>query len=398
MKLFGRRYDSGEPICIEIVGGKIVGTALPSAAERQTSQWPWIAPGLFDIQVNGYGGQEFSSPDLTPEQVIAIVHEYAAFGVTRCCPTLITASFEVLRHGLETIVAACDLSPDVARRIAGLHVEGPYISREDGPRGAHPLEHCRPPDWDEFQRLQEAADGQIRILTMCVEFDDSPSFIERVTRTGVVVAIGHTSADSAHIRAAVDAGARLSTHLGNGCHLTMPVHPNYLWDQLAEDQLAASLIVDGHHLPASVVKTFVRAKTPERCILTSDVSGWAGRPPGRYKAGHGELEILPDGRLVVAGQRQMLAGASRPIGTGVANVMRFAGVSLSEAIDMATTHPANLLSMPSGGLQPGDPADLVLFHLDLAKPDDDTALPEFAARCTISGGEVVWGTPWQSRF
>lgn len=393
MKLFGRRYDSGGPTCIESAGGKIVGAETLAIPKDQTSRWPWIAPGLFDIQVNGYGGQEFSSPDLTPEQVIAIVQEYAAFGVTRCCPTLFTASFEVLRHGLKTIVAACNSSPETARRIAAIHVEGPYISKEDGPRGAHPLDHCRPPDWNEFQHLQEAADGRIRILTMSVEFDESPGFIERVTGTGVVVAIGHTSADSAHIRAAVDAGARLSTHLGNGCHLTMPVHSNYIWDQLAEDRLSASLIVDGHHLPANVVKTFVRVKTPARCLLISDVSGWAGRPPGRYKAGHGELEILPDGRLVVAGQRQLLAGASRPIGTGVANVMQFAGVTLAEAIDMATIHPARLLAMPSSGLQPGDPADLVLF--DIIESDDEGALPEFAVRSTVSGGEVVWGMPWQ---
>jgi N-acetylglucosamine-6-phosphate deacetylase len=226
---------------------------------------------------------------------------------------------------------------------------------------------------------------------MSVEFDNSPGFIERVTRTGVVVAIGHTSADTEQIRAAVDAGARLSTHLGNGCHLMMPVYPNYFWDQLAEDRLAASLIVDGHHLPANVVKTFVRVKTPERCLLISDVSGWAGRPPGRYAAGHGELEILPDGKLVVAGQRQLLAGASRPIGAGVANVMQFGGVSLPQAIDMATANPARLLSMPSGGLQPGDPADLVLS--DLVEPDDEAALPEFAVRCTVSNGEVVWSEP-----
>lgn len=391
MKLHGRRYDTGEPICIEVAAGKIADMAVCTADGSSAARWPWIAPGLFDIQVNGYGGQEFSALDLTPEKVNAIVQGYAAYGVTRCCPTLLTASFEVLQHSLKTIVTACDSSSDMARRIAAIHVEGPYISREDGPRGAHPPAHCRTPDWDEFQRLQEAADGRIRILTMSVEFDNSPSFIERVAATGVVVAIGHTSADSAHISAAVDAGARLSTHLGNGCHLMMPRHPNYFWDQLAEDRLDASLIVDGHHLPANVVKTFVRVKTPNRCILISDVSGWAGRPPGRYTAEHGELEILPDGRLVVAGQRGLLAGASRPIGTCVANVMQFAGVTLGEAIDMATANPARLLSMPPGGIQPGDPADLVLF--DLIEPDDETALPEFTVRCTVSGGKVAWGEP-----
>ncbi len=393
MKLLGRRYDTGEPTCIEIAGAKIAGLAPILGGEQPAAHWPWIAPGLFDIQVNGYGGQEFSSLHLTPEKVSEIVRGYAAFGVTRCCPTLTTASFEVLQHSLRTIVAACDSSPDVARRIAGIHVEGPYISKEDGPRGAHPLEHCRLPDWDEFQRLQEAADGRIRIFTMSVEFDATARFIERVAATGVVVAIGHTSGDSVHIRAAVDAGARLSTHLGNGCHLMMPRHPNYFWDQLADDRLTASLIMDGHHLPANVAQTFVRAKTPERCILISDLSGWAGRPPGRYQAGHGELEILPDGKLVVAGQHQLLAGASRPIGTGVANAMRYANVSLDEAIHMATANSARLLSMQSAALQPGHPADLVLF--DLVEADDDGDLQTFVVRCTVADGKVVWGTPWQ---
>jgi N-acetylglucosamine-6-phosphate deacetylase len=393
MKLFGRHYESGDPMSIEIAQGKISRLTPFPAGEDNVPHWPWIAPGLFDIQVNGYGGQEFSSADITPENVSEIIRTYDAFGVTKSCPTLFTSSFEVLRHSLKTIVAARDLSPDVARRIAGIHVEGPYLSKDDGPRGAHPLEHCRPPDWDEYQRLQEAADGRIRILTMSVEFDTSPGFIKRVVAGGVVVAIGHTSADPAHIRAAVDAGARLSTHLGNGCHLVLPVHANYFWDQLAEDRLATSLIVDGRHLPAAVVKTFVRVKTPQRCILISDMSGWSGRPPGRYKAGHGELEILPDGSLVVAGQRQLLAGASRPIGAGVANVMRFAGVSLGEAIRMATVNPARLLSMEPRRLAPGEPADLVFF--DIAEPEHEGDLPKFAVRSTVAGGEVVWGTPWQ---
>ncbi|MFH1921510.1 MAG: N-acetylglucosamine-6-phosphate deacetylase, partial [Planctomycetota bacterium] len=261
MRLFARRYDTAEPVCLEIARGKIARVARSPIGEDGPDQGPWIAPGLWDLQVNGYGGQEFSSADLTPEKVAAVVEAYDAFGVTRCCPTLFTQSFEVMHHALQTIASACDSSPQVARRIAGLHVEGPYLSPEDGPRGAHPLVHCRPPDWDEFQRFQEAARGRIRILTMAVEFDGAPAFIERVVQSGVIVAIGHTAADSDQIRAAVDAGARLSTHLGNGAHPMIPRHPNYIWDQLAEDRLTASLIVDGHHLPPAVVKTFVRAKT-----------------------------------------------------------------------------------------------------------------------------------------
>jgi N-acetylglucosamine-6-phosphate deacetylase len=393
MQLFGRRYDTAEPVCVEIARGQIARITPCPGRDPPESRWPWIAPALFDLQVNGYAGQEFSSAALTPEKVAAIVRQYDAFGVARCCPTLFTQSFEVMQHSLRAIASACESWGDAARRIAGIHVEGPYLSPEDGPRGAHPAEHCRPPDWDEFARFQEAAQGRVRVLTMAVEFEGAPAFIERVVRTGVVVAIGHTAANSDQIRAAVDAGARLSTHLGNGAHPVLPRHPNYIWDQAADDRLMASLIVDGHHLPPAVVKSLVRAKTPERCILISDLSGMAGLAPGRHQANHGEVEILGDGRLVVAGQRQILAGASLPIGNGIANVMHFAGVSLHEAVSMALDHPAQLLGLKPRGFQPGDPADLVQF--DLAEPREPGGPRQFRVRSTTIEGQVVFGKAWQ---
>ncbi len=148
------------------------------------------------------------------------------------------------------------------------------------------------------------------------------------------------NASAAQVRAAVDAGATLSTHLGNGADPILPRHPNYIWDQLAEDRLTATLIADGHHLPSAVVKSFVRAKTPERIVLVSDLSGMAGLPAGEYSTDFCRIEILADGRIVVAGQRQMLAGAARPIAAGIANAMRFAGVDLAAAVDMATSAAA----------------------------------------------------------
>jgi len=388
MELLGRRYDTGRPVCLEIAEGKVV-RAVPAANDADVETLPWIAPGLIDIQINGYQGQEFSSPELAPEKVASIVRFYDSFGLVRCCPTLFTQSFEVMRHSVATIAEACRSWPDVDRRIAGIHVEGPYLSKEDGPRGAHPLAHCRPPDWDEFQRLQEAAEGRIRILTMAVEFDGAARFIQRVAASGVIVAVGHTAADSVQIRAAVDAGARLGTHLGNGAHPMLPRHPNYIWAQLADDRLSISLIADGYHLPPEVVKTFIRAKTLKRCILISDISGLAGLPPGCYQAGHGTVEILPKGRLVVAGQRKILAGASDPIGTGVVNAMDFAGLTLAEAVSMAVDQPAKLLAIEPGGFQPGDPADLVAF--DLVQSSDDEKTSSFEVRATISNGDVVWG-------
>ncbi len=393
MELCGRRFDTGEPVCLDIVDGRI-SRVTPCTIERDQAQaWPWIAPGFFDIQVNGYGGQEFSSAELTPEEVLKIVRRFDAFGVVRCCPTLTTESLEVLAHALRTIAAACESWPEVARRVAGVHLEGPYITPEEGARGAHPFEHCREPDWDEFQRLQEASGGRIRIHTMSPEFEASPEYVRRVAQSGVVVAIGHTSARPSQIRRAAEAGARLSTHLGNGSHARVHRHRNYIWAQLADDRLMASLVVDGHHLPPDVVKTFVRTKTADRCILVSDMSGQAGQPPGRYQSDFCDVELLPNGRLVVASQRELLAGAALPIGPAIPNVMHYAGVGLAEAVRMAVDNPARLLGMDPGGLEAGSRADFVQFRL--VEPSEDGRPARFDPTATVIDGEVAWGTPWQ---
>lgn len=395
MEFVARRFDTGTLAQCRIDAERIAeirdlsADEANAAAKAGASRIAWLAPGFVDIQVNGYDGQEFSSLALTPELVSRIVRRHYAFGVTRLCPTLTTESFEVLSHGLRAIAAACEQDAATSAGVAGIHVEGPYISREDGPRGAHPAAHCRAPDWDEFSRLQDAAGGRIRLLTLSPEYEEAPAFIRQTVASGVVVSIAHTAADSRQIRAAVDAGATLSTHLGNGAHRQLRRHPNYLWDQMAEDRLWASLIVDGHHLPREVVQSLVRAKTPERVILVSDESGLAGLPPGRYPSSGCELEILPNGKLVIAGQDQLLAGASAPIGTGIANMMRFAGVPLATAVAMATTHPARLLGLWEGELGAGAPADLVLFQVEEANDEADQAA--LAIRATSRAGEVVFG-------
>jgi N-acetylglucosamine-6-phosphate deacetylase len=385
MKVIGKHFATARPISLEISDGKI-GQISELDIDRDL---PWIAPGFVDVQVNGYGGQEFNDPDLTVAKVADVSRRLDADGVTSYCPTSTTHSFEVLAHSLATVAEAMETNEAVARRAIGIHLEGPYISVEDGPRGAHPLEHCRPPNWDEFQRLQEQARGHIRILTMSPEYDESDSFITKVVASGVLVAIGHTAASSDQIHRAVESGARLSTHLGNGAHGQIRRHPNYIWDQLAEDRLTASLIADGHHLPPSVVKSFVRSKSPERCILVSDITGMAGMPPGRYdNSTLGAVEVLDDGRLVVAGQRQYLAGAALPIGVGIANIISFAGLELEAAIEMATSRPLELLGKSGGFLQADLAANLVQF--ELSNGDDD--LPEkLDVLGTMNTGETVFG-------
>jgi N-acetylglucosamine-6-phosphate deacetylase len=222
-------------------------------------------------------------------------------------------------------------------------------------------------------------------VTLSPEYDQAPEFIRRAVETGVLVAIGHTSADTAQIQAAVDAGARMSTHLGNAAHGQIRRHPNYIWDQLADDRLVASLIVDGHHLPPAVVKSFVRGKTPERCVLVSDLVGMAGMPPGQYtNTSIGNIEILENGRIVVAGQRQYLAGAGLPITYGIANIMQFAQVDLRSAIDMASRWPARLVSVESG-FHVGGLANFVRFSFSPGSAP-------IRVLATVNRGELVYGT------
>ena len=360
MNIHARRYDTGQAVNIACADGRI---ASIQPLESEDESLPHVAPAFLDLQVNGFGGQDFTDPSLTVEHVEKISLAMDEQGCGGYCPTVTTQAFDVLAHSLRTIASVCERSSDVARRVVGLHVEGPYICAEDGPRGAHPVEHCRPPDWDEFQRLQEAADGRIRILTLSPDYEGSAEFIRKVADTGVVVAIGHTAANTEQIEAAVDAGARLSTHLGNGAHSQIKRHPNYIWDQLAEDRLWASLIADGHHLPPAVVKSFLRGKTPERCLLVSDITGMAGMPPGDYpNTSLGDIRITEDGRIVVAAMPQYLAGASLPMTVGVANLLRWGEVDMATAIDMASLRPAQLMGLDDRGRLEADcRADLILF-------------------------------------
>ncbi len=389
MLIRARRYDNAQPCELEICDDRLAAVRkIGDAAENV--HLPYVAPAFFDLQINGYGGQEFSSPTLTVADVVEIVAAINRFGVSRMLPTVTTGSFAVLEHSLCVIAAARRAESVLSRSIPGIHLEGPYLSPQDGPRGAHPLEHCRAPDWQEFDRLQTAAAGLIKLVTLSPEYSSAPEFIRRAVASGVTVAIGHTAASGEQIRAAIAAGATLSTHLGNGAHRLLPRHPNYIWDQLGEDRLQASLIADGHHLPPEVLRAMVRAKTPERCILVSDLSGLAGLPTGVHRGQLCDVEVCADGRLLLAGQDpnapvKLLAGASRPIGDGVGNVARWCGLDLQAAVAMATRHPAQLLGLPANELCVGDPADFVLFDFD---PHAAAGAAALNVRGTIIAGQM----------
>ncbi|SDM82795.1 N-acetylglucosamine-6-phosphate deacetylase [Paenibacillus sp. yr247] len=152
----------------------------------------------------------------------------------------------------------------VYKSVIGIHLEGPYVSEEDGPRGAHDKAYVRDPDWEEFAQWQEASGHRIRLVTLAPERKGAIHFIKMLKEAGVAVSIGHTCASLDVLEQAVAAGATLSTHLGNASHPVLPRHPNYIWNQLAEDRLWGTFIADGHHLSPAVLKAMLRAKRDQK--------------------------------------------------------------------------------------------------------------------------------------
>ena len=326
-----------------------------------------MAPGFIDLQVNGFAGVDYNDCATPLEEIGRSIRALHATGVTRFYPTVITGAPDAMQAALATLGQAAEtLSGGWA--MAGFHVEGPHISPEDGPRGAHPRRWVRPPDYDEYRRWQDAAGNRVRLVTLAPEWPGATRYIERLAAEGIVVAIGHTQASAAQIADAVSAGATLSTHLGNGAHPVLRRHPNYLWEQLAEDRLMASFIVDGIHLDAAFLKVALRAKGVSRAVLITDAVPPAGSAPGRYRLGAQEIEFTEDGRVVLAGQDR-LAGSALLMHRGIANLVRLAGIPLADAVRMATTNAARAggFSPDAGSLVPGAPADLVQFRYDAAQ-------------------------------
>jgi N-acetylglucosamine-6-phosphate deacetylase len=298
------------------------------------------APGFIDLQVNGFAGVDYNAPATPHDDIARSILAIFSTGVSRFFPTVITGSPERMGRALANLAAARESIPH-GSAMAAFHVEGPWISPDDGPRGAHPRAWVRPPDLDEFHRLQESARGHIRLITISPHWPDAAPFIESLIAAGIVVSIGHTSATPQQIRDAASAGATLSTHLGNGAHPMLAKTSNYVFEQLADDRLSASFIADGIHLPDAFLKAAIRAKTIARSVLVTDAVSAAMCPPGDYELGDVLVTMKPDGRVVLRGGDR-LAGSSLRMDRAIENAIRIAGVSLDDAIAMASKNPARL--------------------------------------------------------
>lgn len=238
-----------------------------------------LGPGFVDLQVNGYGGIDFTAPGLTVEAVHEVSRMLLSRGTVAYCPTLITAGEDLYRENLPVIAEAMQ-DPEWGKCLLGIHLEGPCFALPSS--GAHPREHIKNPDIDAFLRWNEWAEGNIVIHTVAPELPGGIAYIKRLTAEGVQVSLGHHMADRQTLRAAIDAGATICTHLGNGIPNQLHRYNNPIIDQLADDSLAAMFIPDSHHIPDTLIKLITRMKRLDQCIAVSDSAPVAGMEPGTY--------------------------------------------------------------------------------------------------------------------
>ena len=355
-KITGRDTQTGHSIDVTVENGII------ACIEESTSDTDlYLSPGFVDLQVNGCAGFDLNAEQIATDTVIGLVDAMLANGVTRFAPTLITAPEDGICRGLKVIAKARRSHPRVAACVPFVHVEGPHISALDGYRGAHPSDAVRPPSIAEFDRWQNAASGIVGMVTLSPHFSESAEYIGALVKRGIHAAIGHTHASPEEIRHAVEAGASLSTHLGNGIAQEIPRHRNPIWSQLADDRLTATFIADGHHVPADVLKVMLRAKGVGRSVLVSDSVALTGMPPGTYTTPvGGRVELRPDGRLCIFGST-LLAGSTASLAQCVGHLMRMTELPLKNAIAMVTANPGRFAG-GSGQFATGSRADLVRFR------------------------------------
>ena len=342
-------------------GGASVSSVACIDPSYHAERCDWITPGLFDLQVNGIAGTSFTDPDVPTSALAAADERIRSHGVSRYCPTVITRDGKTTIAVLERLGGA--MAAGAMPAAWGIHLEGPYISSEDGYRGVHRREYARDPDWSEFCLFQEASGGRVRIVTVAPERTGSEEFIRRAAGSGVTVSLGHTNAAPAEIERAVRAGARMSTHLFNGCARLVDRHVNPIYSQLAADELVACFIADGHHIPPAALRVGFRAKGLDRSILASDIAHLSGLPDGEYEMEGNRVE-LRDGGIWVKGS-YMLSGAARTLERDVELLAREREPGIERALLMASANPSAAVGERAWAeLLPGRAGPIAVFSWD----------------------------------
>lgn len=299
--------------------------------------------GWIDLQVNGYAGVDFNGRDLTVEAVKAVTERLAADGTIGYLPTLVTGDPEMMIRTLRTVVEARRKFAICEKNILGFFLEGPFISRELGAVGTHPIEWVREPDFGLFERFQDAAEGLVRMVNVAAEVPRMAEFVQRLTASGVTVSLGHQLATKPEeIEPCLAAGAKAFTHLGNGIPNEINRHDNIIFTALVEDRASVMFIPDGHHLPDTMLKLYCRAVPMERLIAVSDAQYPAGMAPGEYEVCGAHARLEANG-LLWNPARKCLVGATTPIGACLEILKSRVGLTENECRMIGHDNPLRLI-------------------------------------------------------
>ncbi len=297
-----------------------------------------------DLQVNGHAGVDFNAPGLTIEAVREVCERLDADGTEAFLPTLVTGDPEMLIANIRTVVAARRRHAICERSVLGFFLEGPFISDQPGAVGTHPVEWVRPPDMALFNRFQDAAEGLVKIANVAAEVPGMPEFVRALVADGVTVSLGHQLATSpAELEPCLTAGAKAFTHLGNGIPNLIDRHNNIVNTALVEDRASVMFIPDGHHLPDTMLRLYLRAVPLNRLIAVSDAQYPAGMPPGEYEVcgAHARLE---ENGLLWNPARNCLVGATTPLARCMATLRRATGLSERECRIIGHDNPLALIA------------------------------------------------------
>src|SRR5271170_5199063 len=314
-----------------------------------------LAPAYFDIHIHGSAGCDVMEG--TPQAFSTVGKFLASHGVGAYLPTTVTAPVDVTLRSLERMSALIGRDTEGARAL-GIHIEGPFLSPHK--KGAHPANLLLTPSLELFDRMWEAAQGKIRLMTIAPELPNAEEVIAHATALGVRVSMGHSDADTDAAKRGIAAGAVTATHTFNAMRRFDHRDPGLLGEVLANDDLFAELICDGLHVHPDAVRIYWKSKGPERAMLITDAISAAGMPDGNYKLGELDVRVV-NGKCIIG--EDTLAGSTLTLDRAVRNFAEFTGASIDDVSKLASRNPARMtgLDAEAGLLAVGRAADITVL-------------------------------------
>jgi N-acetylglucosamine-6-phosphate deacetylase len=355
-------YASGKPVRLSWRDGQIIDMhKINDAPEKEV----WIAPPLFDLQINGYGGVDFQQDDISADALLAAVRALRRDGCAYFLLTLITDDWDRLLARLKRLRALRENSVELRSAIRGWQVEGPFLSDRPGFRGAHEARHMRDALPADIRELRAVTGTNPVLLTLAPERSGALEAIQLAASLGIRVSLGHTDANSETLRAAVAAGATGFTHLANGCPRELDRHDNIVWRVCDTPGLTVSFIPDGIHIPATAFRVLHKALAGP-VYYTTDAMAAAGAEPGRYRIGAIDVEVGDDQIVRQPGKTNFAGSALRPC-DGVFRAAKMLGCPWQECWRRLSETPAEFMGV-SNQLEPGSPATFCLIEFSADEP------------------------------